>query len=238
MSHQERYRTDPSSLKSLYFVHHLTLQRLCEHSSAVKLTLWSIKGLLLWQNPQNPALSGVDRIILQNIHWSVRKRRWAGRWNAQHETLFTRALIRFLTLHLSYSRSQMRGGGSEVKMEVHSAFISAYKTVIHYPRRKEKAAADTDDCDTQDALVWQIVCSIHFQRRPSSRVRIVELDKKQANWIDQRWGILAGRIYCSRTHELIQHRPTRWLNMCCWFLRRVQSKKKIPTRWCHALFPR
>lgn len=43
MLHQEQYPTDPSPLKSVYIMHYLTLQRLCEHSLTVKLTFCPLK---------------------------------------------------------------------------------------------------------------------------------------------------------------------------------------------------
>lgn len=45
------------------------------------------------------------------------------------------------------------------------------------------------------------------------------------NRIDLLQGTLGGCIYYPHMHDLIQHAPSQWLTMCCWFYRQVKWGK-------------
>lgn len=122
MLHQDQYRTDPSSLESLYIMPYLTLQRLCEHSLASKLTFCPLKDYH-FDRIHKTLLCLVLTVsyfrIFTNV--AVRKCRWGGQWNAQTNPCSPDRLSDSLPSILHTVRSQLRGVCSGVKLEVHAA---------------------------------------------------------------------------------------------------------------------
>lgn len=78
---------------------------------------------------------------------------------------------------MQYVRSQLRGVGSEVKLEVYATpfpFISTWYTAMHHPKKKDRDK-DTEDYEAQEVYVWHPLstppCVSHWMcmRRPKAR---------------------------------------------------------------------
>lgn len=228
MLHPEQYHTDPSSLKSLYIMLYLTLQRLCEHSLTCKLTFCPLKDYH-FDRIHKTLLCLLLTVSYFRIftNGAVRKCRWGGQWNAQTNPCSPDRLSDSLPsiLHtVEVGWGEWALGWSWRFMQPHSAFISSWKTAVYYPERKIKRQRHrrlwnpgwscVENCVLdQFSTPLFFLCVSHW------------IWYETCNWIDQRRGILGGRIYYSHMHDLIQHTPTQWLNMGCWFHRQVKSRK-------------
>lgn len=137
MLHQEQYRNDPFSLKSLYIMHHLTLQRLCEHSLALgKLTFCPLKDY---------HCDRIDKTLLCLVlavsyfiiftNRDVRRCRWVD--SAAHRpTLVHQASyqIPYPPSFIQYVRSQLRGVGLSSPFPIHLGLIDCHAS----PGKKER----------------------------------------------------------------------------------------------------
>lgn len=144
MLHQEQYRTDPSSLESLYIMLHLTPQRPCEHSSASKLTFCPLKDYH-FDRIHKTLLCLVLTVSYFGIftNGAVRKCRWGGQWNAQTNPCSPGRLSDSLPsiLHtVEVSCGEWALGWSWRFMQPHSAFISSWKADHVLSRKTEKEA--------------------------------------------------------------------------------------------------
>lgn len=106
------------------------------------------------------------------MNGAVRKCRWG---KAKRTPSAARQAVNHIPPHLSYSTSQLRGVGSVVRLEVRSAFISALRNAINYPKAKQNVAMSTRPWNLEG---WCVSNVLHPW---ASRTWITEYDSKHAN---------------------------------------------------------
>lgn len=141
-------------------MHHLTLQRLCEHSLALsKLTFCPLKDYHCDRIDKTLVclvLAVSYFIIFTNR--AVQRCRWGGQCSTQTNTCSPGLLSDSFSSILHTVREESAEGSGFKQPLPYSSQLDRLPCIIPKERKRNK-----EDYETQEVYVWQIVCEIHFQ---------------------------------------------------------------------------